>query len=78
LVEELRYKPEGSRCVELLTLPSTCDDCLEIWEPQTAGCLILLHKPIPSYGNKRSTPSAPQDQRFNPNQTFDVYSWLFT
>jgi len=31
--------PEGkvSRCVGLTTLPLSCDDCLEIWEPQRNG-----------------------------------------
>jgi hypothetical protein len=25
------------RCVGLTNLPRSCDDCLEIWEPQTPG-----------------------------------------
>jgi len=24
---------EGGQCVRLTTLPPSCDDCLEIWEP---------------------------------------------
>jgi hypothetical protein len=28
---------KGGRCVELTTLPPSCADCLEIWEPQTPG-----------------------------------------
>jgi hypothetical protein len=30
---------KGGRCVELTTLPPSCADCLEIWEPQTPGTL---------------------------------------
>jgi hypothetical protein len=30
---------KGSRCIGLTTLPSSCDDCLEIWEPQPTGNL---------------------------------------
>jgi len=31
--------PEDGRCVRLTTLPPSCADCLEIWEPQTPGTL---------------------------------------
>jgi hypothetical protein len=30
---------EGGRCVGLKTLPPSCADCLEIWEPQPPGTL---------------------------------------
>src|SRR5215469_14813152 len=30
---------KGGRCVGLITLPPSCADCLEIWEPQTPGTL---------------------------------------
>jgi hypothetical protein len=30
---------EGDRCVGLTTLPPSCADCLEIWEPQPSGTL---------------------------------------
>ena len=30
---------KGGRCVGLTTLPSSCADCIEIWEPQTPGTL---------------------------------------
>ena len=30
---------KGSRCVRLTTLPTSCDDCHEIWEPQLRGTL---------------------------------------
>ena len=30
---------KGDRCVRLTTLPPSCADCLEIWEPQTSGTL---------------------------------------
>jgi len=28
---------EGGQCVGLTTLPPSCPDCLEIWEPQPPG-----------------------------------------
>jgi hypothetical protein len=30
---------KGGRCVGLTTLPPSCADCLEIWEPQLPGSL---------------------------------------
>ena len=30
---------KGNRCVKLTTLPPSCADCLEIWEPQPPGTL---------------------------------------
>jgi hypothetical protein len=30
---------KGGRCVRLTTLPPSCADCLEIWEPQPPGIL---------------------------------------
>ena len=30
---------KGGRCVRLTTLPPSCADCLEIWEPQLPGTL---------------------------------------
>jgi len=30
---------KGGRYVGLTTLPPSCADCLEIWEPQTLGTL---------------------------------------
>jgi hypothetical protein len=30
---------KGGRCVRLTTLPPSCADCLEIWEPQPSGTL---------------------------------------
>jgi hypothetical protein len=30
---------KGGRCVWLTTLPPSCADCLEIWEPQLPGTL---------------------------------------
>ena len=30
---------KGGRCVGLTTLPLSCADCLEIWEPQPTGTL---------------------------------------
>jgi len=30
---------KSGRCVKLTTLPPSCADCLEIWEPQPPGTL---------------------------------------
>jgi hypothetical protein len=30
---------KGGRCVQLTTLPPSCADCHEIWEPQPPGTL---------------------------------------
>jgi len=30
---------KGGRCVRLTTLPSSCGNCLEIWEPHRLGTL---------------------------------------
>jgi len=30
---------KGSRCIGLTTIPSSCANCLEIWEPQPPGTL---------------------------------------
>ena len=30
---------KGDRCVQLTTLPPSCADCLEIWEPIPPGTL---------------------------------------
>jgi len=35
---------KGGRCVGLTTLPPSCADCLEIWEPQPTGTLRALSK----------------------------------
>ena len=37
--QEYFLKGEAGRCVRLTTLPPTCVDCLEIWEPQPPGTL---------------------------------------
>jgi hypothetical protein len=30
---------KGGRCIGMTTLPPSCADCLEIWEPQPSGTL---------------------------------------
>jgi hypothetical protein len=32
-------RDKGSRCIELTTLPPSCDDGLEIWETKPTGTL---------------------------------------
>jgi hypothetical protein len=33
------FSGKGGRCVILTTLPTSCTDCLEIWEPHPLGNL---------------------------------------
>ena len=37
---------KGGRCVWLITLPPSCVDCLEIWEPQPPGTLWACNRPV--------------------------------
>ena len=37
--DEYFQEGKGDRCVGLTTLPPSCSDCLEIWEPRTSGAL---------------------------------------
>jgi hypothetical protein len=37
--EYFLQRGKGGRCVGLTTLPPSCADCLEIWEPQRPGTL---------------------------------------
>ena len=37
---------KGGRCVGLTALPSSCVDCLEIWEPQPTGNLRACAGPV--------------------------------
>jgi hypothetical protein len=34
---------KGGRCIGLTTLPPSCADCLEIWEPQPAESLRVCN-----------------------------------
>ena len=38
-IRNISWGGKGGRCVGLTTLPSSCADCLEIWEPQPPGTL---------------------------------------
>jgi hypothetical protein len=38
-VRNISWGVKAGRCVELTTLPPSCDDCLEIWESQPPGTL---------------------------------------
>ena len=38
-IRNISWSGKGSRCVGLTTLPPSCTDCHEIWEPQPAGTL---------------------------------------
>ena len=46
----ISWEGKGGRCVGLTTLPPSCDDCLEIWEPQIPGiltaCLCFTFLPL--------------------------------
>ena len=37
---------KGDQCVGLTTLPPSCADCLEIWEPQPPGTLRAVPRPV--------------------------------
>ena len=37
--QEYFMEGKGGRCVGLTTLPPSCADCLDIWEPQPPGTL---------------------------------------
>ena len=37
--QEYFLQGKGGRCLGLTTLPLSCADCLEIWEPQPPGIL---------------------------------------
>jgi hypothetical protein len=37
---------KGGRCIGLTTLPPSCADWLEIWEPQSPGTLRGLSRPV--------------------------------
>jgi len=37
--QEYFVRGKGSRCERLTTLPPSCADCHEIWEPQPPGML---------------------------------------
>jgi len=39
LTQPVTEMSKGGQCVELTTLPLSCADCLEIWEPQPPGTL---------------------------------------
>jgi len=39
LAQSLTEKGKGSQCAGLTTLPPSCAECLEIWQPQTPGTL---------------------------------------
>jgi len=42
---------KGDRCVGLTTLPPSCADCLEIWEPQPPGTLRACPGLLPQQPN---------------------------
>jgi hypothetical protein len=36
---EMSTRSKGGRCVGLTTLPPSCADCVEMWEPEPPGTL---------------------------------------
>jgi hypothetical protein len=44
--QEYFFGGKGGRCVGVTTLPPSCADCLEIWEPQPPGTLKGLSRPV--------------------------------
>ena len=54
-VKEISARGKGDRCVGLTILPHSCDNCLEIWEPQppvffrsVQGLLYICNDPAGS------------------------------
>jgi hypothetical protein len=43
---------KGGRCVRLTTLPPSCADCIDIWEPQTPGTLRACNGIAVPYGGQ--------------------------
>jgi hypothetical protein len=39
LTQPVTEMSKGGQCVGLTTLPPSCADCLEVWEPQPPGTL---------------------------------------
>ena len=44
--QEYSWGDKGGRCVGLTTLPPSCADCLEIWEPQPSGTLRTFSRHV--------------------------------
>jgi len=44
--QEYFMEDKGGRCVGLIILPSSCTDCLEIWESQPPGTPQGLSRPV--------------------------------
>ena len=71
---------KGSRCVGLTTLPPSCVDCVEIWEPQPPGTLLASNRPVPEllyhlfYSLKSNLLHSPVCF----SAAFDVYAWSAT
>jgi hypothetical protein len=42
----ISWRGKGGGCVGLTTLPPSCADCLEIWEPQPPGALRACPDPV--------------------------------
>jgi len=38
-LKEMSTRGKGGRCLGLTTLPLSCADCLQIWQPQPPGTL---------------------------------------
>ena len=45
-IQEYFLRGKGSHCLGLITLPPSCADCLEIWEPQPPGNPQGLSRPV--------------------------------
>jgi hypothetical protein len=42
-IRNISWVGKGGWCMGLTTLPSSCADCLQIWEPQPPGNLRPVH-----------------------------------
>ena len=44
--KNISWGGKGGWCVRLTTLPPSCSDCLEVWEPQPPGTLWASPRPV--------------------------------
>jgi len=56
----ISWGSKGDRCVELTTLPPSGAECLEIWEPQPNGILLLFTMSFPQLRNWPIARSVPR------------------
>jgi hypothetical protein len=64
------WEGKGDWCVGLTTLPPSCADCLEIWEPQPPGLSMPVTELLYLYPYHRWMPYRYPLQRYDPRKVF--------